>query len=146
MTHLKQHISSFRFTSNAIFFLKSYLLDRKLRVHFMGHKSFEFETSSGVPQVSALGALLFTIFFNDIYFNCATLLLEEDLKLYQRISKVDDCLQGYVNKFNDWWEENSLPLNNEKCKIISFVHGQAFDYPFNIDGEILPWVSIRIAV
>lgn len=99
----------------------------------MSYKSFEFVASSGLSQGSVLGPLLFNIFNNDIYrcLNSETKLFVDDLKLYLRISSIDD----YRN-MHKRYSENSLPVNVDKCKIMSLVRRRVIDYQFNIDSKI----------
>ncbi|XP_047989455.1 uncharacterized protein LOC125228811 [Leguminivora glycinivorella] len=73
---------------------KSYITNRTQKVTINGCESYAVKVSSGVPQGSILGPLLFTLFINDIsncFKFCNILLYADDLKIYHTISNVNDC-------------------------------------------------------
>lgn len=68
--------------------------------------------SSGVPQGSNLGPLLFLLFINDLteVISCENLLFADDIKIFNTISTIYDCnlLQFNLDRVNEWSEANGL--------------------------------------
>jgi len=82
--------------------------------------------TSGIPQVSVLGPILFLLFINDLIERCAMYseiyLFADDAKLFKHILSVNDQekLQDGVDELYKWTTEWLLNLNISKCKVISF--------------------------
>ena len=106
--------------------IEDWLSDRKQRVVINGQSSTWREVTSGVPQGSVLGPLLFIIYINDL-----------DLGLTSKISKfADDTkiginadseaavkqLQEDLNRIGEWSQKWQMPFNLEKCKIMHVGH------------------------
>lgn len=109
-------------------FFHSYLSGRMQYVAYNDFKSFTFEATSGVPQGSNIGPLLFIIFINDLLenFNCPVLAYADDLKLFTRVTDIADvmALQCNLSKLFTWCEGNKLHLNITKCKTMTFTRKQ----------------------
>ena len=102
--------------------IEDWLTGRKQRVVINGSSSAWRDVSSGVPQGSVLGPLLFIIYINDL-----------DLGLISKISKfADDTkvginandetavkqLQEDLNKIGEWSQKWQMPFNLDKCKVM----------------------------
>ena len=120
-------------------FLSSYLTNRSQYVSYNGFKSSEYLVTSGVPQGSNLGPLIFLLFINDLptYIeHCPSLLFADDTKVHNEIKSESDCLglQLAVDNLTNWCFINRLALNVQKCKVITFSrkkHPLIYDYNIN---------------
>ena len=131
-----------------ISWLESYLDSRVLSVKIGNAKSDNYQASSGVPQGSNLGPLLFSIFFNDICFvlpDGCRLLYADDLKIFLLIRSVEDCLelQRLADIFQNWCSRNMLTVSTSKCCVISFSRKKTpIKWTYKISGIELERVSV----
>ena len=111
--------------------IKSYLAERHQFVEFRHVKSNMQTLSTGVPQGSILGPLLFLIYINDFplasrHFNF--IMYADDTMLYSTIESPNndtiERIQTKINtelfKINDWLKINKLSLNLRKSKHMIF--------------------------
>ena len=87
--------------------LSSYLTDRSQYVEFIGHKSDTLPISTGVPQGSVLGPLLFLIYINDLPLvsNIFDMLMyADDTTLYCNVNQniTAEVINGELLKINEW--------------------------------------------
>ena len=83
--------------------------------------------SSGVPQGSVLGPLLFLIYVNSLglEFNCPWFAFADDFKLYVAHSRIDsengaNLLQGDLDRLASVSQSWNLRLNPAKCVVLRF--------------------------
>lgn len=131
---LVQKLQACGFDGCLLQWFSSYLQGRSLQVRFNSTLSREFLATSGVPQGSILGPVLFNIYINDLtdVLHCNSLLFADDLKLFAEVSSSNDCtlLQGDLVRVEDWCMENHMLLNADKCLCITY-HRSLHPYSFN---------------
>ena len=138
---LLQKLASFNFDSDFLVLFKSYLNQRSQKVYVNGCLSDSAKITSGVPQGSVLGPLLFLIFINDLPKTVQTsssYLFADDSKLHSVLTTSD--MQHDINGFLYWSGENLMRFNIDKCNVISFKNRELIG-PFFLDGNELPVVN-----
>ena len=103
--------------------IADYLHQRTVTVRISGVTSEQAPTTSGVPQGSVLGPLLFLLFINDLpkQLQSPCQLFADDIKIWRSIASPSDqsILQSDLSTILDWTVTNHLPLNPGKCKLLS---------------------------
>ena len=146
-TKLLHKLEKIGFSGKLFNWLREYLHNRSQRVVLNGCTSEWVPVTSGVPQGSILGPLLFLLFINDMpdsAKNSILAMFADDAKCFRRIVNIDDCiaLQKDLDELYRWSNYWKLNFNSSKCKIISFTRNHnpiKFDYAIN--GEPLENVS-----
>ena len=133
---------SFGITGRLLNWFESYLQSRPVTIIFNGAKSRKFIQTSGVPQGSILGPLLFVIYVNDIVnqIDCGKMLYADDLKMNSVIRSSDDAkrLQDDINKIKEWCNLNKLQLNYDKCFIMTVSNKiQNIEFAYSVDNIVL---------
>ena len=118
-------LQKFGIQPNLLEWLKSYLTKREQIVRFQNVLSEPIHVTSGVPQGSHLGPLLFILYVNDISFilkKLNVLVYADDMKLYMEIGNANDSqvFQNEINLFYTWCSKSLLQLNVKKCNSIAF--------------------------
>ena len=106
--------------------IASFLLSRKQQVLLEGVKSGFSEVSSGVPQGTVLGPLLFNIFINDLpdVVSSQVRLFADDCLIYRNISNSDDAraLQADLDSLQEWEHTWMMSFNPTKCESICITN------------------------
>ena len=123
--------------------MRSYLAERSYFMKMGLHTSRRIIVSSGVPQGSNLGPLLFVLYLND-----ATRVLPPDSHLmYANDAKICIPIRTQANRmhiqvmlctFQSWCFINGLEMCVTKCAVITFTRKRdPFRYDYALDNSIL---------
>ena len=105
--------------------IEDFLSERKQRVVVNGCESSWKSVTSGVPQGSVIGPLLFVCYINDL----PSVIKASFCKIFADDTKIYDVvlpdvhtsqLQENVDALNSWSEENLLYFNAGKCSVMHF--------------------------
>lgn len=124
----------------------SYLSNRTSRVRLEDHFSSPISATSGVPQGSHLGPLLFLVYIDDLVrslkdVSCSV--YADDFKIFRHIGNDSDhtALQNAITAVDDWCSSNNMELNVKKCQVITFRRKEAHHHSYKIGNVVLDRVS-----
>ena len=128
---------------------RNYLTDRKQLVSFGKEISDPCLITSGVPQGSILGPLLFDLFVNDlpVVLERCQILMYTDTVMYfpaSNAQEISSTLTSELAKANDWLVDNSLFIHQGKTECVLFGTGSRLataNLSVNIDGKELTRVA-----
>ena len=125
--------SSLGIGGNCLNWIQSWLSGRSQRVCVRDGMSSWKGVTSGVPQGSVLGPLLFLIFIDDLDFNLSSSVYKfaDDTKLYRVVDSCSDAamLQSDLNRLVEWSKLWQMSFNVSKCKVMHFGSSNScFDY------------------
>ena len=109
--------------------LTAFLTNRTQRVLLDGSSSDSVPVTSGVPQGTVLGPLLFLLYINDLPLSTpfsTTRLFADDSLIYRPIKSLPDCrlLQQDLNALEQWEQTWQMSFRPDKCKLIRFTRSQ----------------------
>ena len=106
-----------------------YLFHRKALVQYKQTRSDTFTITSGVPQGSILGPLLFLLLFNDlvdVVKHAQVLKYADDTVVYisgQNVKDISNLLSIDLSSISKWFEENELLMNPKQGKTEALLFG-----------------------
>ncbi len=138
-------LKSYGFNQQMTSWIHSFLTKRTQQVVINSSKSQWMEVSSGIPQGSVLGPLLFVLFINDLPDSVTSqvFLFADDTKIFRTIKSDDDqaTLQTDLNKLSEWSEKWLLKFHPGKCKHMHI--GKATNNPTSYSLDSTNLESIR---
>ena len=109
-------------SGNIYKWIKNFLIDRQQRVTFNGKSSQWSKVTSGVPQGSVLGPVLFILYINDLPSKVKShcVLFADDAKLFKELEHLRDFeeLQDNLHELCIWASKWLLFFNVLKCKVM----------------------------
>ncbi|CAM5150477.1 unnamed protein product [Natator depressus] len=113
--------------------IRNWLKGRLQRVLLKGELSGWREVTSGVPQGSVLGPVLFNLFLTDLGTKSGSVLIKfaDDTKLggIANLEKDRDIIQEDLDGLVNWSNSNRMKFNSEKCKVMHLgINNKNFSY------------------
>ena len=117
---LLKKLYAYGIRGNVLSWIRDFLKERKQRVVLNGEESNWLDVTSGIPQGSVLGPILFLVYINDLpeVVHNAVKLFADDTKLYGNSCTDEDqhLLQDDINSLIQWSDSWLLKFNISKCK------------------------------
>ncbi len=148
-SHLIYKMRSKQIPEQLIKWTQAFLTNRRQRVVLQGEYSEWLPVTSGVPQGSVLGPLLFSIYIDDLDEILApnTIIgkFADDTKLTQiyrqeNMSEETRKLQMSIDNIGKWCTTWELPINSSKCAVIHYGKSNIVN-TYYINGVIIPKVN-----
>ena len=116
---LLMKLKSYGITGKIYQWIEDFLVGRSQQVKVGTSLSKKSEVTSGIPQGSILGPILFTIFINDLPDGLKNVckIFADDTKIYGN-SKESHTIQDDINKLQEWSNRWNLYFNVDKCKVM----------------------------
>ena len=112
--------------------ISSFLSNRRQRVILRNGTSKWARVTSGVPQGSILGPVLFLLYVNDLpdTVTATAKMFADDTKVYRRIQTRSDCqeLQNDLNRLAAWSKQWLLNFNATKCVALRIRNAVKYVY------------------
>ena len=152
---LAMKLEHYGITDHNLGWIKSFLNDRTQQVVLEGTKSGTIPVTSGVPQGTVLGPLLFILYINDLpdQVTSSTRLFADDSLVYRIIRKPQDAetLQTDLDALQRWEKQWSMEFNATKCHTLRFtrktkpltptyeIHGHTLDL-----CDTAPYLGVKL--
>ena len=143
---LKLHRYGIR--GHVLHWIKAFLANRSQTVVLEGEKSSQVSFTSGIPQGSVLGPILFLVFLNDLpdHIRSKVRLFADDTAVYLAIPNLEQAklnvLQGDLDRLGEWSFKWDMEFNPSKCTVIHVTRSKtAIPSQYTLYGETLESVS-----
>lgn len=141
---LLHKLDKYQITGQYNTWIRSFLLGRKQRVIVNGEKSEWKDVTSGIPQGSVLGPILFVLYINDMpevtSIGTDTYLFADDTKAFRGIFQQSDCehLQEDIHALHEWSEKWLLCFHPDKCKVMRIGRSKVEQKAYTLKEGITP--------
>ena len=145
--HLMKKVQHYGICGVTADWISDFLHSRTQSVLVDGQESKESPVTSGVPQGSVLGPLLFLIFINDLpdcISSSSVRLYADDSVVYRHISSPDDStrLQKDLDALQEWEVKWLMQFNATKCQVLQVTNKRKpIPASYTIHDHVLEVVS-----
>ena len=130
----------------ALRWIESFLVGRSQTVVLNGNSSDELQVSSGVPQGSVLGPILFLLYINDLpdSLQSQVRLFADDTAVYLTVQGQADSkkLQNDLDILQEWEREWDMEFNPSKCQVVHITRSRRpINTSYSMHGQVLDSVN-----
>ena len=131
---------------NALAWIRAFLGNRSQTVVIDGEESESVPVTSGVPQGSVLGPILFLIYINDLpdELSSQVRLFADDTAVYLTTGDTEDgkVLQNDLDRLSVWEDRWDMEFNPSKCKVVRVTTSKRLiDVTYTLHGQVLEVVT-----
>ena len=112
-------LNSLNISKEIVNWIEAFISNRRQKVGVNGKESNWHDVTSGIPQGSVLGPLLFVLYINDLpdLTQSDTFLFADDIKIFRSIINTNDqdILQQDITTIEKWSHDWMLTLHPDKC-------------------------------
>ena len=143
---LLHHLKHLGIQDSLLSWMSSFLTEREQTVVVQGSSSKPVHVSSGVPQGTVLGPLLFLIYINNLPDDISSkvCLFADDCVVYRPINSHEDCLalQKDLHTLERWEKKWQMKFKPDKCNVIRFTRKpRPIHHSYTLSGQQLEAVS-----
>ncbi|GAB0190791.1 triadin [Grus japonensis] len=121
--------------------IRNWMDGRTQRVAANSSTSKWRSVTSGAPQGSVLGSVLFNVFVGDMDsgIECTLSKFASDTKLCGAVDTLEgrDVIQGHLDRLERWARANLVEFNKAKCQVLHMDHGNP-KHNYRLSGE---WIE-----
>lgn len=141
-----QAMLTFNFPREATAWIMDFLSNRRQRTRVDASLSSWKDVTSGVPQGSVIGPLLFCMVLDSLSPLCSNTTMikyADDVTILHFVrNPSDDSLQSEWDHVTSWSTTTGLPINSEKCAVMDFITKKSLRLPPVLTSEdLLPSVT-----
>jgi len=147
---IQQALFQLNFSPQICLWLESYLSNRKQRVIYGDAQATSWkECTSGVPQGSVIGPVLFCILMNSyepLHSRSKVILYADDLTLLHYVSPNDvDNTNHEIKHLLDWCSKFCMTINTKKTKLLNISLAPRIFQPISMhDSTIEPVETLKL--
>ena len=137
---LLRKLEAYGIKGKVLEWIEDFLTRRRQRVLVNGEESSWCDITSGIPQGSVLGPVLFVIFINDLPddIDGKVKMYADDTKMYRRITTSQDrqVMQADLERLDAWSKKWQLHFNEKKCKVMH-LGKQEKEESYNLGNSVM---------